>query len=503
MDKKKGILNVTVSIGSKLIIMVVSIWVRRILIKVCGNNVNGLNSLYTSIIGILSVAELGVGSAISFCMYRPIVKGDNQTVSALYQLFRKWYLGVGFIMMTCGLALTPFIHLLAKDYTQLDVNLHTSFVLMLVSVVVTYLFGAKTALFDAYKNNYITTAINSGGILLQYILQLAVLYTTGSFSAYLVCRIVAALVQWLITEYIVRRKYAGIISVSATIDAGTRRILSQKIRAMFMHNIGYRLVNTVDSIVISIFVGVVALGEYSNYITIQSSMDTVLRLVFSSLTAIIGHMYVEKDRETATRYHEAFHLLNFAVGTVFYLGYYAVIDDLVAILFGETLVMARSVSMVITMNGFVQFMRRGTLTFRDATGTFYNDRWKPLVEGIVNIILSVALVKQIGVVGVIVATIATNLVICHVVEPYVLYRHAFQMSPAQHYIRNYGMILLFGGAMILLQTVEVRDYGYWGNFVINGTVSVGISAAVCAAVLLLNRDVRDMLIRRVKYGSTG
>lgn len=503
MDKKKSVLNVTVSIVSKLVIMVVSIWVKRSLIMFCGNDVNGLNSLYLSIIGFLAVAELGVGSAISFCMYRPIVEGDNHKVSALYQLFRKWYLCVGAVILGCGLALTPFVHLFAKDYAQLNVDIYTPFVLMLVSVAVTYLFGAKTALIDAYKNNYITTAINSGGMLLQYVLQILVLYVTGSFSAYLVCRIMAALAQWCITEWITRKKYTGIISVSATIDVETKQELSQKIRAMFMHNIGLLLVNTVDSVVISIFIGVATLGAYSNYAAIQTSMDSLLRLVFTSLTAIIGHMYVEKTRETAQRYHEAFHLLNFVLGTLFYLGYYAVIDDLVAIIFNEKFVMARSVSMMITMNGFVQFLRRGTLTFRDATGTFYNDRWKPLLEGIVNCILSVVLVQRIGIEGVIIATIATNLLICHVVEPYVLYKNAFQESPGRYYLRNYGMILIFWCALRLFQVIEVSDYGHWCDFLINGTVSVVISVVVCSVTLLLNRDVRNLLRRRMKHGTVG
>ena len=501
MDKRKSVLNIAVSVGSKLILMIVSIWVRRSLILFCGNAANGLNALYGSIIGFLAVAELGVGSAISFCMYRPIVEGDHQKVSALYQLFRKWYLGVGAVMLTCGLALTPFVHLFAKDYSLLEVNLYTSFVLMLLSVVVTYLFGAKTALIDAYKNNYITTAIHSGGMLLQYVLQILVLHITGSFSAYLICRILAALAQWCVTEWVARRKYSEILFVFGKIDTETRKELSQKIRAMFMHNIGLFLVNTVDSIVISVFVGVVVLGAYSNYAAIQTSMDSLLRLVFSSLTAVVGHMYVEKTRETSIRYHEAFHLLNFVIGTVFYLGYYAVIDDLVAIIFGENLLMARSVSGVITMNGFVQFLRRGTLTFRDATGTFYNDRWKPLLEGAVNVVLSVLLVRSIGVVGVITATIITNLLICHVVEPYVLYKHAFQASPRRYYLRNYGMILLFGCGMILVQTVKVSGYGHWGNFLRNGMISVGVSSAVCLLVSLFNRKVCSMLIRRVKHGT--
>ena len=168
-------MNVTVSVGSKILTMVMVIVVKRFLINTCGNDVNGLNALYLSIIGFLSVAELGVGSAITFCMYKPIVEGDNNTISALYHLFRRIYLVIGGVILVGGLALTPFLSFFAKDYNQLDVNLYLTFILMLISVIMTYLFSCKLSLINAYKNNYITTAISSSGVMLQYVLQIAVL----------------------------------------------------------------------------------------------------------------------------------------------------------------------------------------------------------------------------------------------------------------------------------------------------------------------------------------
>ena len=151
MDRRKSILNVTVSLVFKIITMILVIFVKRILIQTCGNEVNGLNALYISVIGFLAVAELGVGSAITFCMYKPIVEGDHQQVSALYQLFRRLYLIISGIILAGGLLITPFIHHLAKDYAALDVNLYTTFVLMLISVVISYWFSAKTSLINAYK----------------------------------------------------------------------------------------------------------------------------------------------------------------------------------------------------------------------------------------------------------------------------------------------------------------------------------------------------------------
>lgn len=490
MDKRKSVINISVSVGCKVILMVLSIVVKRMLIQTCGNAVNGLHALYMSIIGFLAVTELGVGTAITFCMYKPIVQQETEKVAALYQLFRRIYTYIGLLVLVCGLAITPFIHYFAKDYTKLDVNLYSSFVLVLLSTVLSYFFGAKTALINAYKNNYLTTAIQSSAVVLQHILQIFVLRLTRSFAMYLVCTIAATLVQWAATELVSRRKYGHLLVIRQKVDAATRTEVKKHIKAMFVHKIGGLLVFTFDGIIISAFVGVVALGEYSNYNTILSSMVGIIGLIFSSLTSVWGHVYAKEEKCVTQRYCELFHYVNFAVGMVFFLGYYAIIDNLVALLFAEDLVMSGYIPAIITVNGFVQFMRRNILVFRDTTGTFYYDQWKPPVEGLLNIVLSVLLVKWIGVAGVILGTLVTNLTICHIVEPYVLYKHAFQASVKQYYVKNYGMILIFCIVLAVFSRMMWKGGGLLPQLLVNGTVSVCISGAVCVAVLLLQPGIR-------------
>lgn len=491
-------LNVGVSVGFKVATIIMVILVKRALISSCGNEINGLNALYLSIIGFLSVAELGVGSAITFCMYKPIVEGREDSVSALYGLFRKLYLAIGGVVLTLGIIITPFITYFARDYEVLDVNYQLTFVLMLISVVLTYPFGAKTALINAYKENYITTAISSGGLLVQYVMQISVLFFTNSFVWYLVCRIICSLLQWIVTDSVVRRRYAGIIRKKSKIDSETRTQLTKSISAMFMHKVGLLLCNTVDGTVISMFVGLAALGKYSNYTMILTSAAGILTLVFSSLTSVIGHLCVEKDKATAARYCEAFHLLNFVIGAVFYLGYYAVADELVSILFSAELTVEREILFVIAFNGFIQFLRNSVILFRDATGTFYNDRYKPLAEGVANIVLSVILVQVMGMSGVIVATVITTLLICHTVEPHVLYKNAFGISPKSYYIQNYLMIGLFFCLMVLFDICSVSMDSVWARLLVNGCISVGISLPACAVVLLSRRELSMRLSEKIR-----
>ncbi len=502
MDKKKSLLNISIAMIFRVCVLVCTLLVRRFLIKYIGNEANGLDSLYASIIGFLSVAELGIGSAITFCMYKPIIEGNTEKVSALYCLFKKLYLFIGGLILAGGCAILPLLPYFAKGYNADNINIYFTFVLMLVSVVLTYTFSAKISLINAYKNNYISTAIQSGGHVLQYILQIVVLIVSHSFTFYLGCRIIAVAVQWGVTEIAARKKHGNIIIQKNKIDSETKTEVVKNVKAMFMHKIGDVLVNTADSIIISAFISVIILGKYSNYTTIVVAMNSTIILFFTPLTSIIGHMLIEESSETAQRYYKFIYVFNYIIGCIFYLGYYAVIDNLITICFGRDLELSKVVSFIITLNYFIQFMKSATGLFRDASGTFYNDRWKPLFEGILNVGLSIGFIYLFGylwgenyaIVGVIVATIITNLFICHIVEPYVLHKYAFHLSPKKYYMRNYLYIVFFAGALVALHFSMITSENQWVELLANGAISIAYALGLSALVILLNKNFRQHAI---------
>lgn len=505
MDRKKGLLNVIISIVFKIFLLIGAIIARRFLIQYAGEEATGLDSLYVSIIGFLSVAELGVGSAITFCMYKPIVEGNNNKVSALYHLFVKLYWIIGGIILVVGCMIMPCLKYLAGGSAQINQNLYLTFSLTLISVVISYMFSAKISLINAYKNNYISTSITSSGQLLQYGLQIVVLCVTHSFIWYLVCKIVAVLFQWGVAELVSRKKYNEIIKNKQKIDAETKNEITKNVKAVFMHKIGGVLVNSADSIIISAFISAFILGRYTNYTTIVVSMTGVIGLFFTPLTSIIGHLCVQENKAVVSKYLNFFHTFNFIIGIVFFLGYYAIIDNLVTLCYGGKgcLELSKWVSFIITLNYFIQFMRQATLLFRDATGTFYYDRWKPLFEGLINIGLSIGFVylfgylfgEEFAVVGVIAATILTNLFICHIVEPYVLYRYCLNDALAKYYIRNYLYIFVFIICLVALH-FSMRSYvDEWIELLVNGSISVAIASVPIIVAMLADKDFRHYFKR--------
>lgn len=506
VDTRRSVLNISASIVSRVILLVAGIVVRRLLIAYIGSGVNGLNSLYSSIIGMLSVVELGVGSAIVYSMYRPIIDGDRRTVAALYGLYKRAYYAIGILILAGGLIATPFLPHFVSDYATLGVDVPSTFLLTLVSVVLTYAYSAKTSLIEAHKDNYVTTAILTAGRLVRYVLQAATIYLLRSFEAFLVCQIVETILVWALTEAVVRRRYGQVIAAREVLDEATRGEVVRNVRAMFMHKVGTILVNSIDSVIISAFIGVVALGNYSNYTLLSSVVASIVGLFFSPLTSVVGHLCASGEPEVIEHYFRRLYALNYVLGVVSFLGYFAIADYAVTICFGGGLTISRTIVFIITLNQFTQFMRRTSLLFRDASGTFYNDRYKPVAEGVVNLMLSLFLVNAFPadckVAGVVAATIVTTLTICDIVEPYVVFHHVFDKGPGSFYLKSYAYVALFVAALLVVDSLSMPCRDDVTGLIMNGGVSLAVSAATLGLLALVDRAFRDE-VAALAHAATG
>lgn len=494
MDKKRIFLNVGVSICSRILLLFVALLVRKMLIQYIGNDVNGLNSLYTNIIGMLAIAELGVGSAIVYSMYSPIVNGYKQKIVALYCLYRRLYQIIGFLIFGMGLIVMLFLPRLIDDYESISVDVYSSFFLSLLSVTISYFYSAKTSLIEAYRDNYITSIILTISRLVCYGLQIVTIILWQSYYVYLICQIIETLIVWGLTEIVVRRMHADIVCGKESLDLCTKKEVSKNIKAVFMHKIGGVLVDTTDSVIISIHVGVATLGLYTNYHFLAVVLAGTISLFFTPLTSIVGHLCAKDDTYEISVWFEHFYCLNYIVGFVSFLGYYAVIDNIVALCFGSDLAVSRLIIFTLTLCQFSAFMRKSCLIFKDASGLFYNDRYKPLVEGVINLILSLTLVnvlpKEFCIIGVILSTIVTSLLICHTVEPYVVFYNLFGKPPLKYCLRNYFYFGLFFVTTAIFSLLIQYRGSEFKTLVINGSLSLAVSVLVFVLLAIADPKFR-------------
>lgn len=500
MDKRKAIINITTSVIFKLIILVVSIFARRYLVNILGTEATGIYSLYISIIGFLSIAELGIGTAITFSMYKPIVDGDKDLVSGLYYLYKKTYSIIFILMLITGIILTPFLPYLMKDQTG-TYNIYITYLIFLAGTLVTYFYAYKTSFIEAHLDKYVTTTILSVGKIFEAILQIIVLLTTKSFILFLSTILISNTLQWIATQIVFKYKYSHLINENKDIPVEVREDVVKKTKAMFFHKIGGLLVVSTDSIIISAFVGISLLGIFSNYTMIATTMVGILVLIFKSIISIIGHSYAKNTKEVYHRQFKPIYLINYILALIFFLGFYATVDNVIGMIYGKDLIIAKNIVLVISLNYFISFMRQATMSFKDAAGLFYHDRYKPLLEGVVNLILSLIFVFIWGIAGVLMATIITNIFITSTIEPYVLYKHGFEKSPKKYYVYNYGGLILFLGGIFLFNLIPFKDQtNQFKAFLINGFTAVGIAVAILLILYIFNKEVRKITNDLLKQG---
>lgn len=491
MYRTKAKINIILSIFFKILLLMIGIIVRRFLVNHLGTEITGLYSLFISILGFLSVAELGVGSAIVFSMYKPIIDEDFDKVSGLYHLYRKIYKYIYWIIITIGILITPFIPLLTKDTTITNSSIYITYLLFLISTAMTYLYAYKSSYINANMDNYVTNSIRSIFQITEYILQIIFIIVTRSFFVFLIILFMSNLMQWITTNLVFKRKYAFKLNDTTFLPEEIIKEVKKKTKAMFSHKIGGLLVNSIESVIISTFIGLSVLGVYSNYVLITTSIIGILSLFFSSITTVIGQAYAKIDKKIISEKFENIYVVNYIIGFIVFMGFFYISSDLITILFNEDVILSRGLIAVMTINYFIQFMRQSVLSFRDATGTFYHDRFKPIFEGILNLALSLIFVNYFGLIGVLLATIITNITITHTVEPYVLYKYAFELSPKKQYIRDYLGIIIFS-TVILGSWLFESDFNtnIYLNLLFKGLLSVFISSIVLSILYIISHSFR-------------
>lgn len=500
MDKKRAILNVSTSILFRLLILFASLFSRRYLVLYLGAEANGIYSLFVSILGFLAIADLGLGRAISFSMYKPIVDNDSNTLSGLYCMFKKIYVFIGLVIFTIGLFIIPFLNALAKENSG-DLDLYYTYLIFLLSVSITYIYAHKVSLINAYKDNYITTTIRSLGLIFEALMQILIIVVFKSFIGFFFIILVSNFIQWIVINFIFNKSYKHSVAANATLTSSVKSEVLKNTKAMFMHKAGSILSNTSTSLIISTLISVVTLGKYSNYVLIMSGMSGLLMLVFTSITSIIGHSIAKNTSFQIMSQFKKIYVMNVFMGFVFYLGFLSTASDIILIMFGYNQMIDSSIVLYLTISNFILFMRQTTLLFRTASGNFYHDRYKPLIQGFVSIVLSLILVHYIGLIGVLISHIFTDLFIGHTVEPYVVFKYGFKMSPKKYYFINYFVMLTFIVSVAFFEMINKTNISNrWGQFFVNGFLSIIMSVTILMIPYFTYKPYRTIVNSLIKSG---
>ena len=452
MRTKNSLINMVVGVGGYLLTMLLSFISRMIFIRYLSAAYLGVNGLFSDILGMLNLAELGIGSAMTYSMYKPAAENDHEQLGRLMNLYRVLYRAVALFVLVAGLCLLPFLNVLIKGDSGIE-NLRVIYLLYLFNSVCSYLLSYKYSILQAYQREYVRTALDQLVQTAQVLAQMAVLVLTRNFLLYLGVQIAAQLLLNLLVSLRVDHDYPHLKKAHGLPGKEERVGIEKNIWALSMHRLGNVVVNGTDNLIMSAFVGLTSVGIYSNYKLVTKSINDLLRKVYSAFTGSIGNLGATQDPEYIYRIYQQLDFFVFVFYGYFAAGMALLFNPFIRLVFGENYVFPQATVLVIVTQFYVTGVRQINLQFREALGLFWHDRYKAVAESIINLVVSILLVKRFEVTGVFLGTIISTMTTCFWVEPYVLMRYGIQKdwhAKLRAYFIEYGrrvLVVLGGGVM--------------------------------------------------------
>lgn len=420
--------------------LVVSFITRSIFIQILGVEYNGVNGLFSNILQVLNLAELGFATSIAYALYKPLKEHDEKKAAALMNYFSRIYRIIAVIVAVAGCICLPFLqYLISEDISDLSFSLgqlRIYFAIYLANTVCSYLLAYKRTIITADQNSYLISLVDNSGNIVLNLVQIALLYLTRNFYAYLAIMIAKTIINNLVLHLIAGKRYPYLSQYKREVlSLEERSIIFKNVRALFFHRIGGVIVISTSSIVISAFVSLIDAGKYSNYMMIVSNVGAFIDIIFSSVTASIGNLCLDKDKEYQyLTFKRISYISNFFI--VFTLTcYICLFNDFIGIWVGDDMQFSLAVVIAISLNATVGYVRKTVLAFKDAMGLFRQDRFKPLIESGVGISLAIGLSYVWGTFGVIIGYTIATVVIAIPVENYVLFKFGLKRSAAGHIVR--------------------------------------------------------------------
>lgn len=491
MRTKKAVINSSINILSFFISFIPNLLVRKIFLDQLGSELLGLSSLYSNIIGWLSIFEMGVGVAIIYSLYKPFYENDQKIVRSYIYSYRKFYRKVGFTILTIGLTISPIV----PFFTQGEVNYKLSvlgFILFLINTFLTYLFSYKLCILNVAQETYKVTIGTTISKLIISILQIIMLKFLPNFILYIVIQILVNICYYIVINRYIDIRYSWINNGNEELDKNESYKLNKNVRAMFMHKIGGLVVLSTDNLVISKLIGLSSLTKYTNYNMIISALKTVVSTGLSGITASIGNLLTNNDKEHAYNIHKKIFFLNFWVISFIVITLYNTLNQFIVIWVGKENLLDNLTFIIILINLYFSAMRGSVEQFQEGSGTFEQDRYAPIAEAIINLITSLILVNYIGLAGVFLGTLISNFSVIFWTKPYVVYKYVFNKK-LREYFKMYFRYLLISIIPFIITNLIVNNiknrYDFF-SFILNVILNFIIINSIYLAIFYKSKEFK-------------
>ncbi len=439
--------NTSVAMISRMIAILMGFVTRVVFTHTLNESYVGINGLFSDILNVLSLSELGVGTAITYALYKPIANRDIEKQKSIMKMYQHFYTGVAVFVLLAGLLIVPFLDVFVKNQPDVD-NLVVIYLLYLANSVLSYLLIYKKTLIDAHQLSYIGVMYQTIFLVIQDTLQIVILLCTKNFILFLLVYLACTLLNNLSVSRKAEKLYPFLKDKQVQpLPKAEKNEIFKNVKAMLMHKVGNVMIGNTDNLLLSSIVGIVSVGCYSNYYLLIGSVRQILNQVFQGITASVGNLGVTSNK---SRVHKIFSA-SFFVGQWMFgfatIALYHLLNPFVEFSFGEQYVFDKHVVLILCLNFYVTGMRQATLVFRDSLGLFWHDRYKSVIEAMINLVASIILANRFGTAGVFWGTFISTMLTSFWVEPWVLYHQFLKKNSSIYFVKYvvYSGVTLVAG----------------------------------------------------------
>lgn len=411
---------------------------RTAMIYLMGVQYLGLNSLFTSILQVLNLAELGVGSAMVYSMYKPIAEDDNATICALMKLYKTYYRLIGLIIAVIGCILTPFIPKLISGDVPKGINIYILYLLNLGATVLSYwLFAYKNSILQAHQRTDIVSKVTLVTNTMQYGLQILVLWIFRNYYLYVIVMLVTQAMTNIATALFANRIYPEFKPLGQVEKKKVREI-NQRIRDLFTSKIGGVIYDSADTVVISAFLGLTVLAVYQNYYYILNAISGFIVVIFSACTAGIGNSIVVETKEKNFNDLNKFTFIICWIAGFCSCCLLCIYQPFMELWVGKDLMLSFSAVICFVIYFFTRQLNALFNLYKDASGMWHEDKYRPLAAALTNLVLNLILVQFIGIYGVILSTVLAILCVGMPWLMHNLFTMIFEKKNLWQFLRKLG-----------------------------------------------------------------
>ena len=475
---------------------------RTLFLWLLGPKYLGLNGLFGSILGVLMLAELGFGQAVVYSMYKPVADDDRELICAYLRFYRTVYRCVGAVIFGVGLCLLPFLGRLVHGDVPPDIDMRVLYLIHLVNTSASYfLFAYRGSVLGAHHRNDVITNIRTAVTVMQYVAVFLILLLTRNYYYYVVATVVFTVLQNIL---LVRasRKYFPDIEPRGALSAEKRRKVISDVKYIFMHKVGGVITHSTDNLVVSSFLGLVAVAAYGNYYYVLTSVGGIVAIFYNSIMGGFGNKIHTETREQNFKLLVKMNRLTLAA-TLWCAAMMSALYQPFMVLWTrkaedpQALMRHWLTPALMVLYFYISQARQTLLMFKQAAGIWRQDRWKPIVAGAVNLGMNIAFVVWLPdsykLDGVIFSTIFGFMFIQIPWETHVVFANFFDTAHEREYCRMHIGLGAFAVALCVATwgASAIVTMGGFAGLAARGLVAAAVSGALVA--LAFRRDVPELM----------